>query len=230
MVALLPPHECGRLLENLDPFPLAAQQVLLEEGDPIEHVYFPTGGMCALTTIMEDGRTVEVTTVGREGLLGLSVVFGSNRSSARVICQVAGGALRVRAHHFKQHFRDSEVLRDVVMRYAETALVQTQRNAACNGLHDTESRLSKWLLMARDRLGGSDLPVTQELLATTLGVRRSSVSVAAEALHGRGLIDYHRGHIKIRDEPGLEDAACEDYRAIRDEEVRQLGPAPACFS
>jgi CRP-like cAMP-binding protein len=220
---LLPQADRARLLADTEPVELRARQVLFEQGEPVRHVYFPLGGLCSLAVVMGDGRAVEASVVGTDGLVGLPVVLGAERSLAEAMCHVPDGALRMPAAALRCHLAERAAVRDVLLRFAVALLAQTLHNAACNRLHDVAPRLARWLLMAQDRVAADELPLTHELLAAMLGVRRATVSVAAEVLQARSLIRYHRGSLAIADRAGLEAAACEDYRAVRDEYARLLG-------
>jgi CRP-like cAMP-binding protein len=222
LLAALPPAELALLAPALRDVALVRGTVLYEPGDLIEDVYFPHDALISLTTAMRDGESIETAAVGRESALGMTLALDPSRSSSRVIVQVAGTAARIRAAEFAATAARSAALRDLVSRCSELLIAQLQQSVACNALHDTQARLSRFLLEYNDR-AGDDMAVTQEFLAQTLGVRRTTVTVIAQILQSAGMIRYRRGIIRIVDRPALEHSACECYHAIR-QRSRQLLP------
>jgi len=195
---------------------LAARDVISERYRPLAHVYFPLSGMASLVITMRDGSTVEMATIGREGMVGVPMMSRSRATAAAdAIVQVAGEVLRMRITAFHSLLEETRRLPVLVARFSEALFQLVGQSAACNRLHSTDQRLSRWLLMTQDRLESVDLPLTHEFLGQMLGVRRQSVSEAAEVLQGRGLIHYHRGHMSVLDRPGLEAITCECYEVMR---------------
>ena len=202
---------------------LSSDRVLLEPGEPIREVYFPSSVTVSLVSIMSDGSTTEIGLVGNEGMVGLSVVLGSDRSPSRSIVQISGTALKLPARILKQQFQEGKSLQRLFLLYTQALLTQMSQSAACNRQHSIEKRLARWLLSVQDRVRSKDLPLTQESIANMLGTRRSAVTVAAGTLQKAGVIRYNRGKIIIVDRPSLEAAACECYSLIRNEYLRLLG-------
>jgi len=214
ILAALPAADQARLEPDLTREPLAFEQTLYRAEERITRVYFPESGVCSLTLTMEDGRTVEVGTVGYEGIVGLPLVFGAAISPSAVICQVQGQALVMTADAFSREMRAHGALFMAAAAYAQVFNLLTMQSAACNRLHSVEERLGRWLLMTRDRLGTDRFPLTQQFIAYMLGVHRPSVTLVARTLQKAGLIQYERGIVTILDVPGLESATCECYRAV----------------
>jgi CRP-like cAMP-binding protein len=215
LLASLPPPDLAALAGHLREIELAQGTLLQEQGDPVEHVYFPSGGIVSLLAVMRQGEAIEIATIGREGAVGSLAGLGPRHSHTRSVVQVAGLALRIPASRFRAAAQDSAGIRDIIVRYGEMLLIQVQQTAACNALHDVEARLSRWLLQARDRLDTNTIQLTHEFLSQMLGVRRTTVTVVANMLQQAGLIRYHRGRIEILDQAGLEARACECYGSIR---------------
>jgi CRP-like cAMP-binding protein len=173
---------------------------------------------------MSDGGTVEVGTVGREGMAGLPVLNGAERSPTRVYCQVPPCVCRrVPAAAFVAELKRAGPLQTLAHKYAQANLNLSAQSTACNSLHPVEERLARWLLMTHDRVGGDDLNLTQQIVSEMLGVRRATVTTAAGVLQKAGLIAYRRGRITVLDRGGLEVAACECYKVVRAEFDRLLG-------
>ena len=193
----------------------------------VEAVLFPESGIVSLITTLDDGEQVEVGVVGREGLIGLPLVFGDDRSLVEARVQVEGTALRLDAAALRDGMEESPALRDVLLRYALAFQAQVTLTAGCNARHPIEQRLARWLLIAHDRAEGDEFPMTQEFMAMMLGVRRPGVSLAAGVLQKAGLIRYIRGRMAVTDRPGLEAASCECYHTARREFMRLLGPGAA---
>jgi CRP-like cAMP-binding protein len=166
---------------------------------------------------MQNGSTAEVGLVGNEGVTGVTVFLGGKSSPSRAVVAVAGDALKVSAKRLQQEFAHGGSLQRLLLRYTQALITQVSQAAACNRLHSMEQRLCRWLLLCHDRASRSDLLLTQELIASMLGGRRESVTVAAGHLQDAGVIHYCRGHIVIRDRDRLESNACECYRVVRDE-------------
>ena len=204
ILSALPPAERLKLLEAASSLTLDARMVLFEAGKPIDAVYFPTDGVISLVTPLQDGAIVEVATIGNEGIVGVPLVPFSDRG-VRAITQVL------------EWFERSRAFRMLVDRYTQALFGQIAQSAACNRLHSSEERLSRWLLMSQDRVGSDDFMITQEFLGQMLGARRSTVSVSAGILQRAGLIRYKRGHVTIVDREGLEAVSCECYAVIRAE-------------
>jgi CRP-like cAMP-binding protein len=217
LLAALPPHELSLLAAHLKEAPLPQGAVLHEQGERIEHVYFPHDGIVSLLAIMGQGDAIETVSIGREGAVGAMVGVGSRRAVSRAVVQVAGHASRIAVPRFRKVVEESPTLREGVIRFGESLLIQIQQTAACNALHDVEARLSRWLLQSADRIGSDMVRLTHEFLSQMLGVRRPTVTVVARMLQQAGLIRYHRGHIEILDRRGLQDRACECYAVIRGE-------------
>jgi CRP-like cAMP-binding protein len=222
ILSALPAGDGKQFLPKLQVISLSDKQVLYEQGDPIKYVYFPTTAVISLISIMEDGSSIEIAGTGPEGLVGITVFFGIEKSFAKTIVQVPGEALRIRTDAFKVDSDKIAALNALVRRYAHALLAQVVRSTGCNSLHATEQRCARWLLVMHDRSKTDELPFTQEFLGEMLGVRRPSVSVAAGKLQKAGLIRYNRGKVKVLDRRGLEKASCECYRVIRDEYERFL--------
>lgn len=195
---------------------LEVKTVLFEPGKPVEVVYFPLDGVVSLVTALEDGSIVEVATVGNEGLVGVPLIAGGTLA-VRAICQVRGAGLLVPASAFLAELAHNRSLREVYDRYVPALFGQIAQAAACNRLHTNEERLSRWLLMSRDRVGVDEFSITHEFLGQMLGSRRATVTLSAGILQAAGLIRYHRGRLTIVDREGLEDVACECYAAIKSE-------------
>jgi CRP-like cAMP-binding protein len=195
---------------------LAPQQVLAFPDEPIEYVHFPRTAVVSLLVPMEDGSAIEGATIGSEGMLGLQVFLGEGGAREEIVVQIAGEAARMRVSEFRQAVATSSGVRIALSNYTLALMNQFARTAGCNRLHSVTERCIRWLLMSRDRLGRNAFPLTQESLAVLLGVRRASVTQAAGALQRARLIEYHHGAITILDGPGLEAAACEDYRLCRE--------------
>ena len=202
------------LFKDITEVSLTVGRVLAEPGDRIEQVYFPTSGVVSIVTLLEDGRKVESLTVGREGAVGLLAAFGKSTALQRCIVQIAGAALRIDVEPLRAGVAEHPAILDVVIRYAQFTEAQLHQSAACNALHNIEARLCRWLLTCQDRTGDHVLSLTQEFLAMMLGVQRTSVTMAAQALHRHGLIQYRRGRITVLDRAGMERASCECYRTI----------------
>jgi CRP-like cAMP-binding protein len=216
-LAALSPTESAPLTPHLKEVELEQGMVLQEQGERIDHVYFPNDGIVSLLAVMRQGEAIETATVGREGAIGLLSALGPRRSHTRAVVQVSGTAMRVASARLRKAAEESQAIRDMVSRYGEALLIQVQQTAACNALHAVEERLSRWLLQARDRLDDNTIRLTHEFLSQMLGVRRPTVTVVARMLQDAGLIRYHRGHIEIIDRRGLEARACECYGVIRRE-------------
>lgn len=205
---------------------MAFGQPLQRTGDKIENVYFVESGFISAMVILSDGAPLEIGLVGAEGVAGASVVLGATTSSNETMCQTGGVAYRTSAIALKDASEHDPVLRDLLLRYIHIFNVQVAQTAACNVHHELGQRLARWLLGAHDRSGGAQLSLTQDLIAIMLGVRRSTVSVAAATLQKAGVISYQHGRITIIDRSGLESAACECYEAVKREDRRLFGEYP----
>jgi len=223
ILAALPPGDYRRIVSKLEPVSFRKRQPLHDPDKPISHVYFPRTGVASIVARMSEGGTIEVATIGNEGMVGLSAYLGNGRSSMEVFVQVPGEAVRMSAAAFRQELRTTTALRDVIRRYAQALMTQIGQSAACNRAHPILERCARWLLMTHDRVPGNEYSLTQEFLAEMLGVRRAGVTIAAGLLKRRHLIDYRRGRIRILDRKGLEKTACECYALIRSEHENLVG-------
>lgn len=216
ILAALPQADRLRLLEVLGDVTLPVKTVLFEPGGAIDAVYFPTGGVVSLVTALHGGAIVEVATIGNEGIVGVPLVpFGS--LAVRALAQVAGHALRIDAAVFLQWYQNDQLFQTLVERYTQALFGQIAQAAACNRLHSSEERLSRWLLMSQDRVGSDRFMITQEFLGQMLGARRSTVSVSAGILQRAGIIRYTRGHVTIVNREQLEAVSCECYSVMKSE-------------
>jgi CRP-like cAMP-binding protein len=223
LLARLPAGEYERLSPHLHAVQFDFRQVLYEARSPIDYAYFPVRGTASALTVMDDGSSIEVATVGNEGMVGLTVFLGEGSSPNKVIIQVAGDGLRVKADVLKMEAGRDGPLRDVLLRYHNAYLTQVSYSVACNGLHVVQQRCCRWLLMTQDRVDNDRLPLTHEFLAIMLGVRRPTVTEVLRPLQDRKLIQIGRGLIRVVDREGLEAISCECYQRVREEFTRLLG-------
>jgi CRP-like cAMP-binding protein len=223
LLAALPFEVASRLLARMRPVTLTTRDSLMVPDVPVEAVYFVESGFVSLVASLEDGTQAEVGLIGREGMVGLPLVTGVDTSFVDAYVQSDGSAQRMEARAFRAALEEEPALRNLLMRYLEAMSSQVSQTAACNGRHDLEQRLARWLLMAQDRAGGDEFQITQEFLALMLCVYRPSVSVVASTLQRAGMIRYGRGHITIVDREALEATACDCYRVVKRRYERLLG-------
>jgi CRP-like cAMP-binding protein len=226
LIDALPGEDRDRLLSGAVEVPLERGQLLYERHEQVRTVYFPVSAVASLLVLLEDGGTVEMATIGREGLVGISVYLGDEPSQARAIAQIPGTAFRVDSYAFRSEVERSPALAGLLQRYTLALIGLMGQTVACNRMHTIEQRSARWLLMTQDRIDAAEVPLTQEFLAYMLGVRRQSVTEAAGRLQERDLIRYRRGTVTIVDREGLIRSACECYRVINLEFERLL-PIPA---
>jgi CRP-like cAMP-binding protein len=222
LLQLLPTAERERVLAHCKNGTIPRPTVLYEAGSEIREVYFPVSGMVSLVITSEEGQTVEIGTVGNEGLLGTQIALGAERSHVEAIVQVSGEFLRLPRDDFESELKNGGILRTVVARFAQAITNQIAQSVLCNRIHSVDERLCRWFLMTHDRVGTDDIMLTQQFIAQMLGVRRPSVTVAAGMLQKAGLITYSRGKLTIVDRAGLEAGACECYEIVRQETTRLL--------
>jgi len=191
-------------------------QALFEPGQPLEHVYFPIDALVSLLGVAEGRMTLEVGSVGREGMIGASVAMGHKQAQVRAVVQRSGHCLRMDAATFCSEFAHLESLQHLLLRYTNTLLAQAIQIAVCSRFHVLEARLARSLLITRDRLQSEKFHMTHEFLAHALGVRRVGVTKAASALQQQKLISYSRGNIEILDSAGLEAVSCRCYELVKD--------------
>jgi len=224
LLARLPKSVYRRLTARMQEVPLRTKQVLYKANAVMDYVYFPNRGVISAMTIMEDGKAIEVATIGNEGMAGLTAFIGGETSPNDVMVQVEGEAQRMPTAAFTKEARRDGPLRQLLILYHTAYQTQVSYAVACNGLHTIEKRCCRWLLMAQDRVGTGTVPLTHEFLSMMLGVRRSSLTDVLQPLQARGLIRNHgRGKITILDRRGLEAASCECYRRVQDEFARLFG-------
>jgi len=227
LLAALPEAEWQRWLPLLELVEMPLGKVLYESGSRLAHVYFPKTAIVSLLYVMEDGASAEIAVVGFEGIVGISLFMGGETTPSRAVVQSAGQAYRIKAQALKDEFNRSHPVMHLLLRYTQALITQMAQTAVCNRHHSLDQQLCRWLLLSLDRLEGSDLVMTQELIANMLGVRREGVTEAALELQELGLIRYARGHIKVLDRPGLERRTCECYAVVRTEYERLLPRALA---
>jgi CRP-like cAMP-binding protein len=215
VLASIPPNDYKRLQGSLEPIDLKFGEALYEPGRAIRHVYFPIDCLISLLTAVDKRRTLEVGMVGNEGMAGMPFILGMGVSGVRAIVQGGGSALRMDAAPFRIEFDRNRPLQEALFRYTYALMAQISQTAACNRFHEAEARLSRWLLMTRDRVGANEFLLTQEFLAHMLGLRREGVTEAASALKQRKLISYTRGKIQILDVRGLKAASCSCYHLVK---------------
>jgi CRP-like cAMP-binding protein len=223
ILAALPAEEFERLRHHLTTVTLDLKEPFWEPDQPIEYVHFPIDLVASVLAVTEEGSSVEVGTIGNEGLVGLPVFLGAPSSPGRSVTQIAGRADRMDAATFRREARREGALRDLLQRYTLAFMTQVSQSTACNRAHRAEQRLARWILVLRDRTGQKEFPMTQEFMAQMLGVRRATVSEIAGQLQDEALISYRRGIIILTDEAALERRACECYHIVRREFERLLG-------
>lgn len=217
LLAALPTAEFDVLAAHLELVPLPLGKMLYEPGGQLQHAYFPTTAIVSLHYVMESGASAETAGVGNEGVVGISLFMGGNTTSSSAVVQTAGHAYRLERHLLLQEFNRGGLLQRLLLRYTQALITQTAQTAACNRHHSVEQQLCRWLLLTLDRMPSNELVMTQELVASMLGVRREGVTEAAGDLQRAGLISYRRGHISVLDRVGLEKHACECYAVVKTE-------------
>jgi CRP-like cAMP-binding protein len=220
ILSSLPRAEIACIQPELEPVLLPQNKVLLTPDVKVLYAYFLEEGMASIVVTMRNGTSVEVGIVGREGLVGLPVLFGTGQIPTHTFMQISGSGFRIRSQHLKAAFDRPGRLREACGRYFQSHVVQVSSTAACNRVHKIDARLARWLLLCQDRTTLGRLLLTHEFLAQMLGTGRATVSVAAKLLQRSKLIVYSRGKVDILDRKGLERAACECYQIIRREDAR----------
>ena len=223
LLAALPSAELARLSPHLEPVEMPLGEVLCESGGKLQHVYFPATSIVSLHYVMENGASAEIAGVGNEGMLGISLFMGGNTTPSRAFVRTAGYGYKLKAQLLVQEFNRAGPMQQLLLRYTQALITQTSQTAVCNRHHSVEQQLCRWLLLTLDRVSSNELILTQELVASMLGVRREGVTEAAGKLQKAGLIHYRRGHITVLDRSGLEDRACECYGVVKAEFDRLLG-------
>ncbi len=215
MLAALPHEEYKRLHPHMELVALPRGKTLYNAGDRVTSAYFVMRGLLSLISTTEEGAQVEVGMVGKEGMVGIPILLNAETSHYRVLVQVAGVGMKIKAGAFREEFLRGGCLQDLMLRYIDTVLMQITQSAVCNRFHTTEQRLSRWLLVCRDRLNSNYIPLTQEFISHMLGAPRTSVTSTASALQKEKLITYTRGKITILDGESLEARSCECYRVVK---------------
>ena len=226
LLAALPDEVQTRLFPHLKLVPLPLGKVLYESGDTMKHVYFPTDSIVSLLYVMESGASAEISVVGNEGLIGVSLFMGGESTPSRAIVQSAGSAYQLSAQRLKDEFNRHGKMLLLMLRYTQSLITQMAQTAVCNRHHTIDQQLCRWLLLSLDRLPTNRLTMTQELIANMLGVRREGVTEAAAKLQKAGVIRYQRGQITVLDRSKLEALSCECYAVVRKETDRLLPYIP----
>jgi CRP-like cAMP-binding protein len=217
LLAALPAADYTRILPSLTVVPLKLKEILHKPGDPIRHVYFPGGGFLSMLTVLEDGSMVEIATVGREGMVGVSAILDATPATSAAMVQGATDTCyRMNVDAFRREIDRRGAFHELMAHFAQALFGFVAQSTACNAIHSVEQRLARWLLMAQDRMGSDEFPLTQEFAAMMLGASRPTVSVVAGTLQKAGLIKYRHGRVTIVDRQNLEAASCECYRAATD--------------
>lgn len=215
LLRLLTPADRDLVRPHLHAVTLKKGTVLVEAGEDVSRCYFPCEGtIVSLVVALADGNTTETATIGREGAIGGIVSLGHKPAFARAVVQIPGPALWIDSERLESCKTISVSLRDVISRYADCLLAQVLQSVACNALHSLEPRFCRWLLHVHDRAGGSDVPLTQEILAEMLGVQRTTVTAVAATLQAKGLIQTRRGRIAVLDRAGIEAITCTCHGAV----------------
>jgi CRP-like cAMP-binding protein len=222
----LPPLERDRLFPHLKLVAMPLGMVIYESGAALRHIYFPTNSIVSLLYGLENGASAEIAVVGNEGAIGVSLFMGGETTPSRAIVQSAGHAYRLPGKSLKEEFDRHGQMLYILLRYTQSLLTQMFQTAVCNRHHSLEQQLCRWLLLSLDRLPSNELKMTQELIASMLGVRREGVTAAAGKLQSLGAISYSRGKITVLDRPRLEAMSCECYAVVK-KETDRLAPARA---
>ena len=222
LLANIPPAALERWRPQLERVDMPLGQVLYEAGNTLSHVYFPTTAIVSLLYVMQNGASAEISVVGREGLVGISLFMGGESTPSRAVVQSAGEGYRLKAEAMKAEFDLGGPVMHLLLRYTQALITQMAQTAVCNRHHTVDQQLCRWLLLNLDRLQTNELVMTQELIANMLGVRREGVTETALKLQQANLIRYARGRITVLDRPGLEKRACECYGVVRKEYDRLL--------
>lgn len=222
LLDLLSSRDYERLRPHLQRIPLERGHTLYRAREPIAYIHFPETGVCVLTNTMANGLAAKVALIGNEGMVGLPVLLEERSASHSAHVQVPGAGLRMKSRLFKKELARSPSLRAVMLRYANVFFNQVAQSAVCNCFHSIQQRCCRWMLMTSDRMQSDQFPLTQETLATMLGVQRTGISAAASSLQRAGLIRYSRGTVRILDRRGLQRRSCECYETSRRELDRLL--------
>jgi CRP-like cAMP-binding protein len=222
LLAALPTAEYDRLAPHLERVPLPLGEVLYEPGEELKHAYFPTTAIVSLHYVTESGASAETAGVGNEGVVGISLFMGGDSTPSSAVVQTAGHGYRLEAGRLKEEFKRGGLMQHLLLRYTQALITQVTQTAVCNRHHSVEQQLCRWLLLTLDRVATRELVMTQELVASMLGVRREAITEAAGKLKHAGLISYRRGHISVLDRSGLETRVCECYAVVKKEIGRLL--------
>jgi CRP-like cAMP-binding protein len=218
----LPTAEFDRLAKHLEPVAMPLGQILYEPGSQLQHAYFPTTAIVSLHYVTESGASAETAGVGNEGVVGIALFMGGNTTPSSAVVQTAGHGYRLERGKLMEEFNRGGLMHRLLLRYTQALITQMNQTAACNRHHSLEQQLCRWLLLTLDRLSSNELVMTQELVASMLGVRREGITESAGNLQRAGFIRYRRGHIGVLDRSGLEATACECYAVVKKELARLL--------
>ena len=222
LLAALPAAELERLTAHLELVPMPLGEILYEPGEQLQHAYFPTTAIVSLHYVTESGASAEAAGVGNEGVVGVSLFTGGDTTPSSAVVQTAGHAYRLERRLLKQEFDRAGLLQRLLLLYTQALITQMMQTAVCNRHHSVEQQLCRWLLLTLDRVPSRELIMTQELVASMLGVRREVITEAAGKLQHAGFIRYRRGHIAVLERAGLETNACECYAVVKKEVGRLL--------
>ena len=222
LLGAIPDTEWERFKKNLTPVVMPLGEVIYESGTDQPYVFFPTSSIVSLLYVMENGAAAEIAIVGNEGLVGISLFMGGGSTSNRAVVQSAGYGFRMKGQYIRDEFVLAGPIQQLFLRYTQALIAQMGQTAVCNRHHSVNQQLCRWLLMSLDRLPTNELTMTQELIANMLGVRREGVTEAAGNLQRSGVIEYHRGRIRVLNRPLLETMVCECYEVVRNEFARLL--------
>jgi CRP-like cAMP-binding protein len=222
LLAALPTAEFERLAKHLEPVPMPLGKILFEPGGQLQHAYFPTTAIVSLHYVMASGASAETAAVGNEGVVGISLFMGGDTTPSSAVVKTAGDAYRLESGLLKQEFSRGGLMQRLLLRYTQAVMMQMTQTAACNRHHSVDQQLCRWLLSTADRASSHELVMTQDLVASMLGVRREGITEAAGKLQHAGLIRYRRGHIAVLDRTGLESRVCECYAVVKTEIDRLL--------
>ena len=225
LLAALPAAVFALLASHLELVAMQLGQLVYGPGRPLLHAYFPNTAIVSLHYVTQSGASVETAGVGNEGVVGMALFMGGDTTPSSAMVQTAGYAYRLERSVLKAVFGRVVQVRDPLLRYTQALMTQVCQTAVCNRHHSIDQQLSRWLLLSADRVPERELVVTQELIASLLGVRRESITEAASKLQLAGCIRYRRGHIAVLDRAGLESRACECYGVVRREWSRLLDKA-----